>query len=81
MLTYGLTHIPVLEESFFCHVCFLQVNTQFQILDHDRLQNFFRISCRSVLLALDNLCKGIQSPGGLSNFDELYNNPLKKRIS
>ena len=67
-ITDHLADVLVLVEALLGHMAFLQVDTQLQVLGHDRLVNL--LPC-PVLLTLDHIVESVKGRLLLTNFNEL----------
>lgn len=65
-----MEHVPVLEQSLLGDVRLLEVNAQFQVLEHDRFEyTLAPVVCP--FLVPEHLVEGVEGPAGAADLQEL----------
>lgn len=67
---YRLEHVPVLEQSLFGDMRLFEVDTQLQVLEHDRFEHALAPVVRPFFVP-ENLVKGVEGTAGAADFQEL----------
>jgi hypothetical protein len=68
-VAYRLEHVPVLEKSLLGDVRLLEVDAQFQILEHDRLEYALAPVVRPFFVP-KHLIQGVEGTAGAADFQE-----------
>ena len=61
----ALAHVPVLEQTLLGHVRLLQIHAEFQVAEHDLLDQLLAVRVVT-LLGLDNIVERVQGSGWFS---------------